>query len=85
MIVLPKGAVVVKAKEKEVESLIIGLEPEPIDTGEIIFTSEELNHYQGAEIKFRANYSEPIKINGLDLLYLRDLDSSMYYLIVKNR
>jgi len=80
MIVLPKGAVAVKI-DKPKESIIIGVEPEPVDIGEIVYTSEELNKYQTCKIKFRHTYAEPVNIEGKEFLYLRDLESSMYYII----
>ena len=92
MIVLPKGAViVVRDKKEEIakEGLILSmgdLKPGPPDTGTIMFTSEELNRYQGCKVRFRENFSEDIEMKGYsNLLFFRDLESSMYYIITDDK
>lgn len=91
MIVLPKGAFVVKRDEAKVvensSGLILDreeLKPKLPNTGVIIFTSEELNEYQTCKVVFRENFSEKIDIEDhKDLLYFRDFNSSIYYVIDK--
>lgn len=87
MIVLPKGAFIVKAdkvEEKTKGGIILdtSTQKEP-NTGEIVFTSEELNKYQTCKVVFRANFAEDVNINGVDLKYFRDFDSSIYYVIIE--
>lgn len=79
MIKLPKGAFTVVREEPEKKSSIIGVEVEKINRGTIMFTSEELNQYQGWVCVFREAFAETIKINGIEVLYFRDFDSSIYY------
>lgn len=88
MIILPEGAVIVqrdKAKEVQKEGLILSmseLKPSPLSTGTIIFTAPELKEFQHSKVRFRENFVEDIEIEGYkDLLYFRDLKSSMYYII----
>jgi hypothetical protein len=81
MIVLPKGAVAIERDVEETKSLIIGAETKKLNSGTILFTAPELVKYQGCKIVFREPFVEEIKIKGMDLLYLRDLDSGMFYLI----
>ena len=89
MIILPKGAFVVKQdeiKEKEEKTaLILTMEsinekPKKPNTGEIIFTSEELNEFQLCKVVFRENFAEKIDIGEhKDLLYFIDFNSSIFY------
>jgi hypothetical protein len=83
MIVLPKGAFIVKQDEiQKKTSLILTMENlnEKPNTGEIIFTSEELNEFQFCKVVFRENFSEKIDIGEYkDLLYFRDFNSSIFY------
>jgi len=83
MIVLPKGAFIVKQDEiQKKTSLILTMENlnEKPNTGEIIFTSEELNEFQFCKVVFRENFSEKIDIGEhKDLLYFRDFNSSIFY------
>lgn len=94
MIVLPLGAFMVLQDEVEVveksdrPSLILSMsdmdrKPEKPNTGEIVFTSEELNKYQGCKVKVRLNFADPdpIEIKGVKYLYFRDFNSSIYYVI----
>ncbi len=90
MIVLPKGAFIVKRDEAVVvenkSGLILSqedLKPKPPNTGVILFTSEELNKYQLCKIVFRENFGEDITIDGVegDLLFFRDFNSSYYYIL----
>lgn len=80
MIILPKGAVIVLQDEIK-EGAILGVENKKPNTGELIFTSKELNHLQGKKIVFRENYGEGLTIGLIEYLYFRDLESSMFYII----
>lgn len=91
MMVLPKGAFTVIQDEapKTVEkktTIIMSLEevdakPQKPNTGTICYTATELNRYQGCKVVFRENFCEEILINGVDHLYFRDFESSIYYVI----
>lgn len=87
MIILPKGAVIVKQRVEKYQNTegIILKDVKSLDKvfndGKILFTAKELNHLQGKKVVFRENFSEPININGNEFLYFRDLESSMYYII----
>ncbi len=87
MIILPKGAVIVKQRVQKYESTssLIMDDVEGLDKiyndGEIRFTAPELVHLQFAKIVFRPNFAEAINIKGEDFLYFRDLESSMYYIL----
>lgn len=85
MIKLPKGAFTVKvdAKEEKTASGLIlhSTQVEEPNKGEIIFTAEELNKYQGCRVVFRSNFGEDIEINNVKLKYFRDFDSSIFYVI----
>lgn len=79
MIVLPKGAFVV---EKDVEETQVYGVSKTKNTGTIVFTSEELKQYQGCKVKFRESFSEEVDIEQLKkLLFFRDFDSSIFYVI----
>lgn len=87
MIVLPKGAVIVKQRIKEFKNdfglILDDAESlnQKFNDGEIIYTAPELKHLQLKKIVFRENYAEPINIDGADFLYFRDVESSMYYIV----
>lgn len=85
MIVLPKGAFTVLA-DKPIAVTDGGIildeqSQEPVNTGKICYTHVDLNKYQGCKVVFRINHAEEIKIKGIDHLYFRDFDSSIFYLI----
>ena len=88
MIILPTGAFTVlqdEAQEVPPQKIIINLEevhnPKKPNTGIITYTAPELNKYQGCRVVFRENFSENIKIGETPLLYFRDFESSIYYVI----
>ncbi len=87
MMILPKGAVIVKQRIEEYKnpSALIMDNIKDLDKvfndGEIRFTAPELNHLQLMKVVFRPNFAEPINIKGVDYLYFRDIESSMYYII----
>lgn len=90
MIVLPEKAFIVKRDEAQVvepkttSGIIMSqedLKPKLPNTGTIVFTSKELNKYQLCKVVFRENFSEEIEIDGQTLLYFRDFNSSIFYVI----
>lgn len=91
MIVLPKGAFTVIQDEAVIvkddkPKIILSIEevneaPKKPNTGIIVYTSEELNKYQGCKVVFRENFCEEVNINGVEMLYFRDFESSIYYVI----
>jgi co-chaperonin GroES (HSP10) len=86
MIYLPKNAVTIlpDAPEEKVTAsgiIMAGQEdPEPTE-GVIMFTCEELKEFQGDKVKFRPEFAEEIEIKGQRLVFLRDFNSSIYYVI----
>jgi hypothetical protein len=89
MMILPKGAFIVKQDEivekEEKIAIILTMEdlkekPKKPNTGVIIFTSEELNEFQLYRVVFRENFFEKIDVGEYkDLLYFRDFNSSIFY------
>ena len=86
-ITLPKGAVMVKQRIEKYESkssLILDDTKEldkVYDDGEIVYAAPELQDMIGKKIKFRVNFAEFLPFQNEDLLYFRDLESSMFYII----
>lgn len=85
MIVLPKGAFTVLPDEvkntTQAGIILSNTDKRESDTGIIVYTSQELNKYQGLRIKFRPAFAEDIEIEGTKLKYFRDFDSSFYYIL----
>ena len=81
MMILPKNAVIIERKVEEVKTSLIGIEPKKLNRGMIVFTAEDLKHLQFCEIVFREAFVEDIKIENQDFVYLRDIDSGMYYIV----
>lgn len=90
MIILPPNAFMVLQDEAIVEevkpSLIYIMEKpkellEKPNTGEIVYTAEELNKYQGCKVVFRTNFADKIMIGAQEFLFFRDFNSSIYYVL----
>lgn len=84
MIVLPKGAFIVqpdKAQEKTAGGIILGTAQEEPNSGIIICASEEVKQHKGKKIVYRKGFAEDIEIDGQELKFFRDLDSSIYYIV----
>lgn len=91
MIKLPTGAFTViqdeaVVVERKATSIILSMEdldvkPKKPNSGTIAYTSEELNKYQGCKVVFRDNFGEDIVIKGTEMIYFRDFESSIFYVI----
>jgi hypothetical protein len=81
MIILPKNAIIVERDFTKENPLKLVLDYTPIkpNSGTILFTHESLNHLQLSKVIFRENFIEEIQIEGKTLVYIRDFDSSIYY------
>jgi len=81
MITLPTGSFAVKRDQAKPTKLILGNSVEKPNTGVIVFASPELQQYEGCSVMFRESHAEETKIQEEDLLFFRDFDSSIFYVI----
>lgn len=88
--ILPKGAFMVLqdlAVVKETDSrpsLILSMEeidskPKKPNTGSIVFVGEGVEEYLYHKVRFREQFSEVIEVDGIEYLFFRDYNSSIYY------
>lgn len=87
MIILPKDSVIVKRDETPLQTQGgIILTPQASNTGEIIFTAPELTKYQGCKVVFREGFGESLIVPPVgEVLFFRNLENSIYYIIDDKR
>ena len=81
MIKLPRDSFAVKRDEVKQTRLFLGDSADKPNTGIIVLASPGLQHYEGCSVMFRETHAEEIKIQEQDLLFFRDFDSSIYYVV----
>ena len=78
---LPKHSVIIERDIPATKSLIIGVEDKKPNTGIIVYAGEVHTDLKGCKVVFRESFTESITIDNREFLYLRDLESSMFYVI----
>lgn len=69
--------------DKQTQSgIFLGDVEQNLDTGIVTHVGLDLSQSEiGSRVKFKEAYSEPIEVNGIEYLFFRELEPSIYFYI----